>query len=1039
MTLVRYVLKDLLRNPRRTLASLAGVIIGVGLFSSVLFFIDGSGASMTARAVAPLTLDMQRVLTAPLGGGIRLEQTLGATALAANDTMLVTLTVNNDGLAPANEVVVRDQAVPPLAYVPGSTTLDENPIADVGGSIPLFQGNAGFGLNIGTVDPAAPHAITYLVRAVQSIPSTAALPVHATISTRESLTPTRADAPRPTSLSQLADQIGRIPGVKAADPLVFVDMAIGTLSAHGTGVPGPTKLFVFDSRYQANYPSIKIMSGGIQPGEVLISAETARALSIGQGDDVTLTLPGKAAPLTLRVSGITDLSGAKPLFESRQAGSLETFQYVPYTVVVSNDVFQSRVAPAFEQAAAGQGTQVTSLPVEELDILVDRSTLNADPATAVAETKSIASAVLGTASGQDYLIDNISNTLTVAEGDAAIAKRMFAFLGLPGAILAAILTAYAGTLLAAAQRRENALLRVRGASRRHLLYLLLLRTFAIAGVGSLLGTALGFASVLVLLGRSVLLAASTGALVRSALIGTIGGMLVTALALYVPGRRRITREIKEELAVMPYRGVSVWQRLHLTLVVLAAAIIAQLVALRLGAFDVPPGSVYAGRSVSLPLQLLGPPIVAWLAGTLLIASVFQIVTARAASSRGASNLNRLLPGVLWRSITRRLGAMTGGVVTAGLVVGLGAALVCFSTVYDGAKVTDARFLAGSDIRLTPNPTSGASHPTTLAPGFLVGGVSGATPVVYSRENSVLTSAFNEDVATMAAIDLRTFNKVASLQDSWFVDGSAAQMMTALQQHPDGVLVNAALADGLKLATGDQAKVLFGRGTAQQTRKNVTVLGLFTQFPGAPEGTDIVANLDYYQRVTGLMRADLYLISTVDRTSSGLDRAVQSLSALPDFGRRFDVQTSATTLNKDQSSLTALHVQGLLQLDSFYTFLMAAAATAMFVFGLLMQRRREYVTLRAQGLQSWEVRRLVLAESGISATLGAAIGMLVGVGVASQFILVLRPIFTLPPPLRIPVPQLAVLAALVLGATVLSSAAAAVLIGRLKPTELLRDE
>ena len=45
----RYVWRELLRNPRRTLASLAGVVLGVGLFSGVLFFVDGSGASMTQR------------------------------------------------------------------------------------------------------------------------------------------------------------------------------------------------------------------------------------------------------------------------------------------------------------------------------------------------------------------------------------------------------------------------------------------------------------------------------------------------------------------------------------------------------------------------------------------------------------------------------------------------------------------------------------------------------------------------------------------------------------------------------------------------------------------------------------------------------------------------------------------------------------------------------------------------------------------------------------------------------------------------------
>lgn len=152
-----------------------------------------------------------------------------------------------------------------------------------------------------------------------------------------------------------------------------------------------------------------------------------------------------------------------------------------------------------------------------------------------------------------------------------------------------------------------------------------------------------------------------------------------------------------------------------------------------------------------------------------------------------------------------------------------------------------------------------------------------------------------------------------------------------------------------------------------------------------------------------------------------------------------MQTSAGTLDKDQSSLTALNVRGLLQLNSFFTFLMAATATAMFVFGLLMQRRREYVTLRAQGLQTRKIRRLVLAESSISAALGSVIGIVVGIAIASQFVLVLRPIFTLPPPLHVPISELAILAALVFGATALSSAAAALLIGHLKPTELLRDE
>ena len=1039
MTLIGFVLRDLFRNPRRTLTSLVGVIVGVGLFSAVLFFIDGSGASLTRRALAPLTLDSQLVLTAPLGGGLRFEQALAADALTAGATTLVTLTVTNDGLASAHEVVIRDYPGDPLSYVPGSTTLDGVEVQDVDGGLPLYQGNAGIGLNIGIVEPGASRQVSYLLQATSQVPSTADLPVNATISSREARTPAPANAPPAKSLSSLADRVVGIPGVQAANPLVLVDMDPGTLSANSVNVPGPVKLFVFDATYQANYPSIKILSGGFEAGGVLVSAETAQALKVGVGDTVTITLPGGAQPLVTNVSGVTDLSIAKPLFESRESSRLEKFVYVPFTVVVDNDVYRAQVEPAFEAAAAALDTKIYSLPLEELDILLDRSVLNADPATAGAQTRQIAAAIRDVAADQAYVIDNITNALLVAEGDADIAKRLFVFLGLPGAILAAVLTAYAGNLLAEAQRRENALLRVRGAGRRHLLYLLVLRTIAIAGIGALIGMVLGFVTVVVLLGSSILFEASPGALLQSAAIGAGGGMLVTALALYIPGRRLISSEIKQELAIMSRRDIPAWRRFHLDLVVLVIAFVAQLIALQLGAFDAPAGSVYAGQSVSLPLQLLIPPILAWLAGTLLIARVLYAITERAASRHTAPRFGGLLSGVLWRSITRRLAALTGGVVTLALVVGLGTMLASFATVYDRAQVTDARFLVGSDIRLTPNPTSPTEHPATLTSELEVDGVSGATAVVYSPENAVLTSDFNEDVATLAAIDPATYSGVAALQDSLFVDGSFGQMISLLEQQPEGILVNIALAEGLKLKIGDSAEVLFARDTDVQIRKPVTVLGFFTLFPGAPTGTDIVANRGYYERETGLNEADYYLIHTTDRSSAGLDRVLQSLSGLQGFHERFDIQTTAEAVNKDQSSLTALNVRGLLQIDSLFTFLMAVTATAMFVFGLLMQRRREYVTMRAQGMHAREIRWLVLAESGISATLGTVIGLLVGIGMASQFVLVLRPIFTLAPPLEVPVAELAILVAIVLGASALSSAAAAVLIGRLKPTELLRDE
>ena len=58
--LARYVIADLLRNPRRTLSTMVGVTLGVGLFCGVLFFVDGLSASMTARVWCPTSCNSVR-------------------------------------------------------------------------------------------------------------------------------------------------------------------------------------------------------------------------------------------------------------------------------------------------------------------------------------------------------------------------------------------------------------------------------------------------------------------------------------------------------------------------------------------------------------------------------------------------------------------------------------------------------------------------------------------------------------------------------------------------------------------------------------------------------------------------------------------------------------------------------------------------------------------------------------------------------------------------------------------------------------------
>jgi putative ABC transport system permease protein len=1035
---LRYVWRELVRNPRRTLASLVGVTLGVGLFSGVLFFIDASGATMTKRAIAPLALDMQRVLTSPLGGGLRLEERLsGPSSLRPGQKVRVTLVVRNDGPPAANEVVVVDQPPVPLTYVHGTTTLNGKTLRDPAGQSPLSQGLAGTGLNIGTLRPHATATLTYLARAGRAVSAVAALRLRGKISSREDFVPAPANAPRQLTLEQLQARIASISGVAAADELAFVDLPPGSLQAGDSTVAEPVRVFAFDRRYQQNYPSIRVVAGSFRQGSAVLSVEAARALAAKQGATVALGLPGLPRPLRLPISGVADLSRAMPLFGSRKSNKLEDFLYVPDAVVVSPAIFRDTIIPAFQAASAARGSVVKSLPLLEVDVLVDRSRLHSDPATALSQTKTIARSIRRIAPGQDYLIDNISNALQVARADAAVGKRMFIFLGLPGALLAAFLAAYTGAILASTQRREHANLRIRGAHRGHLARMLVYRTLAFAGVGSVVGTGLGFLSVLVILGRHTFFETTPGNLVVSGLLATGFGMLTTALALYISGRRALSREISQERGELGLVPVPTWRRWRLDFALLAVVAIAEVIAFSTGAFDAPAGSVFAGQAVSLPTHLLLAPMVAWFGGMLLAVRVFQAITSRIPLS-ASPRFGPVIRGTLSRSLRRRSSAFATGTAGVGLVIAFGTSLALFAATYDAAKAADAEFFVGSDLRITPSALSPRHHPAGFASKLRVPGVSAVTPVVFKLENSVLIGPYNQDRADLGAIDPASFGQVAALSDQFFVDGSAAGVLAALRSDPRGLLVSSTAAEDLAVETGDRVQVLLARGTKYQTLKTFRVVGLFEKFSGLPQHLDLVANLDDYEAATGLKRVDFFLARAADHSHAGLARAVASLRAGPGKHDALIIDSRETALDKDQSSLTALNVHGLLRLDSLYTLLMSAAAIAIFVFGLMLQRRREYVTLRALGMQSRELRALVLGEAALVAVCGLAAGIVVGTGTAFLLVHVLRPLFILRPTVTFPAGDIATMTGLALAATFASAVVATSILQRLRPTELLRE-
>ncbi len=1032
--LARYVWRDLVRNPRRTLATLIGVILGVGLFSAVLFFIDGSSASMTQRAVAPLPIDMQRVLTTPIGEGLALTQRIDPGGrIEPGQRARVILSLVNRETVPANEVVLRSEPPPGLTYLPGSATVDGGAVDDVGGGSPFAQGAAKTGRNLGTILPGQTLVATYRVEATTGV-DTNATAFRSSFSSREIVIPVEANAPPPVGLDELATRIADIDGVAYAERLSFVDLPPGSLSAGPTVAPGPVRLFAFARSYRQRYDDIELVRGTDAPGEALISVEAARALQVGIGDTIALALPGSEQRFELGVGGIVDLSKARALFFSRHGSNLEDFLYSPNSVVIDPVTFASEIMPAYEDARATLGAGLKSVPILEVDVGVERERLDADPTTALDQTSRIAAAVMDIAADQDYLIDNITNTLGVAREDAIVAKRMFVFLGVPGALLAAILAAYAGSVLAWAQRREQATLRIRGADRRHLLRMLATRTLLLTAVGATLGVALGLVSAAVVVGWGSLMRASTAELVASGIVGAIGGSIATGAALYAAGRSAIGRDINDDRSRLGSRA-PLWRRAWLDLAGLVAVAAIAVLAVRADAFAGTPGSVYEGRGVELKLLLLVLPIGIWIAGALALA---RLLTrgARHLSDGSRRPFSHPVRSLFVRSVRRRSWATAEGAIVIGLIVGLGTSVASFTASYDAAKAADARFFLGSDIRVTPSPTSPRPPDVGYASTLLSANIAEATPVVFSIHNTVLRSDHNEDAASLAAIDPATFPSVAAVEDSDFVDMTSQEAFDLLASDPTAALLSVEMAEFLTLEVGDPVQVLFGMGGKHPIVVPMRVAGLFQRLPAFPEGAQAVIDIAQMQQHSPTV-PDFFLARAVDPGDATLAAAVGGIDGAS--GERLTISSRQTALDKDQSSLAALNIRGLLTLDSSYALAMGVVAISIFVFGLLLQRRREYVTMRAQGLHAREIRRLIVAEAGAVAICGCAIGVIVGIAMAAFFVGVLRPLFILTPQLRIPGGSILTLTSLVMVATIVTSIAATSLVNRLRPTELLRDE
>ena len=109
--------------------------------------------------------------------------------------------------------------------------------------------------------------------------------------------------------------------------------------------------------------------------------------------------------------------------------------------------------------------------------------LPGSPSRAYAEVAGSARNLETRLTGGGLVGDNLGTALDSARKDALYAQLLFLFLGVPGAILAGLVTASIASAGADRRRRDAALLRTRGASTRQLVRVALSETAVSGGAG----------------------------------------------------------------------------------------------------------------------------------------------------------------------------------------------------------------------------------------------------------------------------------------------------------------------------------------------------------------------------------------------------------------------------------------------------------------------------------------------------------------------------------------------------------------------------
>jgi putative ABC transport system permease protein len=829
----------------------------------------------------------------------------------------------------------------------------------------------------------------------------------------------------------VAAGVARQDGIMQASPAATAPFS----GAAHTGPAGATdagsgSILAVPPGYTTHIQTFRFLQGSLRPGAIVLDQQMAATLQAHIGDVVTITPRSGARPVRFPVSGVALITAPDTVFQPlNPVLGPAPAQPPANAAILPVATFAATIARELPAVASGS-TGAAAVPGAQKGVQwqvqaqIDPRALGGSPAQAYTVAGEIAHRVERTLPGQVTFVDNLSDKLNTAAGDALYAETLYIMLAVPGALVALGLAYLAALGTVERDRHDLALLRARGATRRDLLGIAAAESLGIGIVAGLLGAGIALGAVTLILGAAGLglnagrAGVTVGACVALAVAGALAARLGATWSVW-----RAT--ISESRHSVRREHPPLWQRLYLDVFALAlSGLIYWLTASTGFSAVVNPDS---NPTLSLSIYMFFAPALLWIGATLLLVRLrgrlLAWVAARAAGGRATTPRALRLA-----SAGRRGPAINRGLLVVGLLLAFGVNLGIFTATYDQQANVDAQLTLGADVTATTTPgaATGQGLQSKIA---AVPGVQATTPVDHSY------AYVGPDLQDTFGIDASTITRATTLRDSYFLGAGAHQTLARLKSRPDGILVSKETINDYQLNIGDLLKLrVLDHASGRFHVVPFHVAGVVQEFPSAPRDSFMVANLAYLQRADHTAGPNMVFASASDPPATA--RAIAAATRRDGtIVKNIDQQAQQTT-----SSITTVDLRGISRIEQAFTVALAAAAMALFVALTLIERRHEFATMAAVGASLRSISSFVWTEAalvlGAALILAAALGLLL----ALMLVAMLQHVFDPPPDhLAIPWVYLIELAGTVVVTTALAVALTSTSLRRMPLGRLLREQ